>query len=84
MKKKIHFAIFAAIMIAAISAVTAKSTSTQETSDLVVASIEAVAQSESANNYGPSYDKPCAQEGYTKKLCRCLPGYPVCTETDCF
>lgn len=84
MKKKIHFAIFAAVMIAAIAAVTAKSASTQETSDLIAASIEAVAQSESADNYGPGYPLPCGDGIHTKKICLCQKDYPACTESDCF
>lgn len=54
-----------------------------EKSDLVLANIEALAGYESGKNYGPADEVRCAG-GQHKKICLCKPGYPECTETDCY
>lgn len=55
-----------------------------EKSDIVMANIEALASNESgAKNYGPADEVRCVG-GRHKKICLCKPGYPECTETDCY
>lgn len=81
-KKLIFTAILATI--ATIAVLTAKSTQNAKESELLMASIEAVAQSEPGKNFGPAKIEKCANKTQHMKLCMCQPGYPECTETPCF
>ncbi|MDE6143301.1 MAG: hypothetical protein K2F94_04415 [Muribaculaceae bacterium] len=55
----------------------------QMESDLIMASIAAISRNEAAENAGPGKEVKCAG-GLHKKICMCQPGYPGCTESDCY
>lgn len=54
-----------------------------EKSEIVMANVEALAGDESNINYGPADVVKCAG-GLHRKICLCKPGYPQCTETECY
>jgi hypothetical protein len=80
--------IFSALTLAAIGTALCFSHSSNENSeysDLAMAAVEANAATEpgSGVNYGPAREVKCTGKQH-KKLCMCEPGYPECTETDCY
>lgn len=52
-------------------------------SDLALSNVEALDNGEESSNYGPAKQVKCAG-GLHKKICMCEPGYPACTETNCY
>lgn len=58
-----------------------------ELSDVQLSNIEALSgdgEGSDESNYGPAKEVKCVNGKQHKKICMCEPGYPPCTETDCY